>query len=284
MLAGSEGDPRRDHRGVGARAAAPRAPRSAGVRFARLRRGRRVRARDLASPVCTRPTAACSTRGEARLTMAGDGAHALLVLGFESTDHPVDERDGARARDLRRARRRAAEAAARRRRGRRRRRLAGARRSWARPTCATCSSRWGCSPRPSRRRSPGSASRRFHERVHAAGERGAARGVRRAGQRVLPLHARLPRRPGALLHGARARRAAARRSSSGARSSAAVSDAIIAAGRRRSPTTTRSGAITAPGMTASGPSPFAAALRGAKAAVDPAGRDEPRRADRWPRR
>ncbi|MEA2313338.1 MAG: alkyldihydroxyacetonephosphate synthase [Solirubrobacteraceae bacterium] len=28
--------------------------------------------------------------GEAQLTMAGDGSHALLVLGFESTDHPVD--------------------------------------------------------------------------------------------------------------------------------------------------------------------------------------------------
>jgi alkyldihydroxyacetonephosphate synthase len=28
---------------------------------------------------------------EARMTMAGDGAHALLVLGFESTDHPVQE-------------------------------------------------------------------------------------------------------------------------------------------------------------------------------------------------
>jgi alkyldihydroxyacetonephosphate synthase len=28
---------------------------------------------------------------EARITMAGDGSHALLVLGFESTDHPVDE-------------------------------------------------------------------------------------------------------------------------------------------------------------------------------------------------
>jgi alkyldihydroxyacetonephosphate synthase len=27
---------------------------------------------------------------EARMTMAGDGSHALLVLGFESTDHPVD--------------------------------------------------------------------------------------------------------------------------------------------------------------------------------------------------
>jgi alkyldihydroxyacetonephosphate synthase len=29
--------------------------------------------------------------GEAGLTMAGDGSHALLVLGFESADHPVQE-------------------------------------------------------------------------------------------------------------------------------------------------------------------------------------------------
>jgi alkyldihydroxyacetonephosphate synthase len=29
--------------------------------------------------------------GEAALTMAGDGSHALLVLGFESADHPMDE-------------------------------------------------------------------------------------------------------------------------------------------------------------------------------------------------
>jgi alkyldihydroxyacetonephosphate synthase len=35
--------------------------------------------------------------GEAGLTMAADGSHALLVLGFESTDHPVD---GAMARAL----------------------------------------------------------------------------------------------------------------------------------------------------------------------------------------
>jgi alkyldihydroxyacetonephosphate synthase len=37
--------------------------------------------------------------GEARLTLAGDGSHALLVLGFESTDHPVD-RAMARALEL----------------------------------------------------------------------------------------------------------------------------------------------------------------------------------------
>jgi alkyldihydroxyacetonephosphate synthase len=34
---------------------------------------------------------------EARITLAGDGSRALLVLGFESTDHPVD---GAMARAL----------------------------------------------------------------------------------------------------------------------------------------------------------------------------------------
>jgi alkyldihydroxyacetonephosphate synthase len=28
---------------------------------------------------------------EAAMTMAGDGGHALLVLGFESTDHPIDD-------------------------------------------------------------------------------------------------------------------------------------------------------------------------------------------------
>jgi alkyldihydroxyacetonephosphate synthase len=32
--------------------------------------------------------------GEAGLTMAGDGTHALLVLGFESVDHPVEEAMG----------------------------------------------------------------------------------------------------------------------------------------------------------------------------------------------
>ena len=43
--------------------------------------------------------------GEAELTLAGDGSHALLVLGFESTDHPVDAEPRPRPGDLRRARR-----------------------------------------------------------------------------------------------------------------------------------------------------------------------------------
>jgi alkyldihydroxyacetonephosphate synthase len=89
MLAGSEGSlgvitqawvrvqPRPQHR------------RSAGVRFASF----------LAAAECVRALSQSGLNpsncrlldpGEARLTMAGDGSHALLVLGFESTDHPVD--------------------------------------------------------------------------------------------------------------------------------------------------------------------------------------------------
>jgi alkyldihydroxyacetonephosphate synthase len=89
LLAGSEGtlgviteawvrvQPRPSHR------------RSTGVRFASF----------LAAADCVRSISQAGLHpsncrlldaGEARLTMAGDGSHALLVLGFESTDHPVD--------------------------------------------------------------------------------------------------------------------------------------------------------------------------------------------------
>ena len=104
---------------------------------------------------------------EAALTMAGDGTPALLVLGFESADHPVDARAGARAGDLRASTAASAERAERLGGG-------GAVGAWrervprARRTCATRSSRWACSRRRSRRRSRGSASPRFHERVTAA--------------------------------------------------------------------------------------------------------------------
>ena len=156
----------------------------------------------------------------------------------------------------------------------------GARRSSARPTCATCSSRWACSRRRSRRRSRGSASPRFHERVTAAGRAGAVRDACGEGGQV---HCRFthvypdgpavyftviaPARRGeevAAVGGDQARRCPTRSSPRAA----------------RSPTTTPSGATTARGMTASARTPFAAALRGAKAAVDPHGDHEPRRADR----
>jgi alkyldihydroxyacetonephosphate synthase len=89
LLAGSEGSlgvitsawvrvqPRPQHR------------RSAGVRFAGF----------LQAAECVRAISQAGLHpsncrlldpGEAALTMAGDGSHALLVLGFESPDHPVD--------------------------------------------------------------------------------------------------------------------------------------------------------------------------------------------------
>ena len=63
---------------------------SAGVRFESFMRGAEcVRAISQAGlhPANCRLLDA----GEAGLTMAGDGSHALLVLGFESADHPVQE-------------------------------------------------------------------------------------------------------------------------------------------------------------------------------------------------
>lgn len=90
MLAGSEGalgvitqawvrvQPRPSHRS------------SAGVRFASFLAGAecvRVISQSGLHPSNCRLLDA----GEAALTMAGDGSHALLVLGFESTDHPVEE-------------------------------------------------------------------------------------------------------------------------------------------------------------------------------------------------
>ncbi len=89
MLAGSEGtlgvitqawvrvQPRPTHR------------RSAGVRFpAFLQAAECVRA--LAQSGLHPSNCRLLDAGEAALTMAGDGSHALLVLGFESTDHGVE--------------------------------------------------------------------------------------------------------------------------------------------------------------------------------------------------
>ena len=90
MLAGSEGtlgviteawvrvQPRPSHR------------RSTGIAFANFAEGadcvRAISQSELNPANCRLIDAR-----EARLTMAGDGEHALLVLGFESTDHGVDD-------------------------------------------------------------------------------------------------------------------------------------------------------------------------------------------------
>ncbi len=89
LLAGSEGilgvitsawvrvQPRPSHRA------------SAGVRFETFLRGAEC-VRELAQSGLHPSNCRLLDAAEAGLTMAGDGSHALLVLGFESTDHPVD--------------------------------------------------------------------------------------------------------------------------------------------------------------------------------------------------
>jgi alkyldihydroxyacetonephosphate synthase len=88
MLAGSEGalgvitqawvrvQPRPSHRS------------SAGVRFANFLTGAEC-VRAISQSGLHPSNCRLLDAGEAGLTMAGDGSHALLVLGFESADHPV---------------------------------------------------------------------------------------------------------------------------------------------------------------------------------------------------
>ena len=89
MLAGSEGtlgviteawmrvQPRPEHRG------------SAGVRFASFLAGAEC-VRELSQSGLQPANCRLIDAREAAMTMAGDGSQALFVLGFESTDHPVD--------------------------------------------------------------------------------------------------------------------------------------------------------------------------------------------------
>jgi alkyldihydroxyacetonephosphate synthase len=89
MLAGSEGtlgiiteawmrvQPRPAHK------------RSAGVRFPTFTAGAEC-VRAISQSGLNPSNCRLLDAGEARLTSADDGSHAVLVLGFESTDHPVD--------------------------------------------------------------------------------------------------------------------------------------------------------------------------------------------------
>ncbi len=89
MLAGSEGilgviteawvrvQPRPTHR------------RSAGVGFADFATGAEC-VRELSQSGLNPANCRLIDKREAKMTMTGDGASALLVMGFESTDHPVD--------------------------------------------------------------------------------------------------------------------------------------------------------------------------------------------------
>ena len=232
------GDPRRDHRGLGAGpgAAARQALVRGRVRLLRAPAPRR--SASSRSPGSTRPTAACSTRRSRRSRTPGPPGKALLVLGFESAHHPVDgpmeialeaarDHGGEPGEVTRRRRReprpeRAREPAGQGGRGRSRRRLAP--RLPRRPLPARHVRRLRRPQRHLRDRDhlgplPGASTRGHGDRP--AGDR---RGLRRRPGRpglapaVLPLHARLPGRPGALLHGPLPRARAAARSSSGTRS------------------------------------------------------------------
>jgi alkyldihydroxyacetonephosphate synthase len=66
---------------------------SAGVRFERFLDGAEA-VRALGQSGLDPANCRLIDAGEARMTLAGDGSHAVLVLGFESTDHPVNEAMG----------------------------------------------------------------------------------------------------------------------------------------------------------------------------------------------
>ena len=116
-----------------------------------------------------RPTAACWTRWRRRRPARATAADAVLVLGFESADHPVDA-DLARWR-WRRARSTAAARTTRR--GAPGRRgtptSAGGRRSSGCPTCGTCCAPGRAVATPSRRPSPGTGSPGCWREVHGGG-------------------------------------------------------------------------------------------------------------------
>ena len=249
----------------------------AGLGVGALRRLRRRRRRPPArspSPGCTRRTAGCSTRPRRSSTPASATGGGVLVLGFESADHPVDDRLD-RAVELcrdhggtlpepprvdgrqRRPRRRDAAATW---------RVAFLRMPYQRDALA----RHGHDRRDVRDRLHLGPLRRPARRGAPRRPPTRSREVCGGGRRHLPVHPRLPRRPGAVLRRLRRRAAGAAASRSGTRS------------RRPCPTrcSPHGGTIThhhavgrdhRPWYDRQRPDPFAAALARGQAALDPAG-------------
>ena len=203
------GDPRRDHRGLGAGAAAPRAQALLRGRVRRLPRRRRGGARDLAvraSPRQLPPARRARGRDDRRRQRR---ARRCSCSASSRPHHPVDHRMDLALEIAREHGGEPGEVRGKARRAARTRSAPGAAPSSARPTCATPSSPAACSATPSRPRSPGTASRTSTRRRWRRRERkvaevcGRARRWRGRAAGQLPLHPRLPRRPGALLHGPR---------------------------------------------------------------------------------
>ena len=267
---GLRGDARRDHPGVGARAAATaqRAPRACASRASpRARTVRAISQSGLHPSNCRLLDAgeAASRGAGGRLTRAararlrvdrssGRGVRwrersrsAPSTAGGVAPSSAGEDGGAAAAR----ARRRGGEA------------------FLAPPTCATCSSRRACSPRPSRPRSPGSASPAFHAAGRGRRRAGGARARAAAGRVFCRFTHVYPDGPAPYFTViAPARRG--RRDRAVGRDQARGADAIIARGG----TITHHHAVGRdhrPWYDRQRPEPFAQALRGAKAAVDPAG-------------
>ena len=90
------GDPRRHHRGVGARAAAPAHRAGRTVRFAPFLARAPTRSARSSRRACARQLPADRRAGGRGPTGAGDGSTRVLVLGFESTDHDRSRHELAR--------------------------------------------------------------------------------------------------------------------------------------------------------------------------------------------
>ena len=238
------GDPRRHHRGVGARAAAPVAPGRArgALRLASWPAPRRCA--PSSRPACGPPTAGSSTRWRPRRPARATASAPCSCSASSPPTIPSSTSSRARSSS---AARTAASPTSRGRRARRRRRVARGLPAHALPARHA--------------RAPRGPLRHLRDRHHVGaparlprgGRRRDARGAGRALPRDLPPDPRLPRRPGALLH--RARAGAPRRR---ARAVAGDEERRLRRdprrGRHHHPPPRRRAATTAAGTTPSAPS------------------------------
>ena len=192
------GHARRHHAGLDAAAGRGRNSAPADRCASRSSSPPRARCAPSRKPGSIRRTAASSIRAEAYNTGAGDGSVAIMVLAFESADHPLDawmkraleccaDHGGApeagKAGDAHR------EGAA----------GIVAQRLHPHALCARVPDAGRpSSTTPSRPRSPGTGSKAFHDKVKAATERAIHEATGRQGRGDLPLHPCLSRRAGAV--------------------------------------------------------------------------------------
>ena len=250
----------------------PRWQATASRRLRRLRRRGRGHARDRAVRSAPRELpAARPGRGVPQRRDVGDGG-GLLVLAFESADHPVDPWLDRALEIAARPRRRAARRAVTRRAGepaRTTRRRPGASSFLRMPYLRDEAARHGMVVETFETACTWDRFEAAHAAITTAAAGGDGARLRRRGG-DLPLHPRLPGRAGALLRDLRAGsvgqhgRPVGRDQGGGLRGDRRARAA-------RSPTTMRSGATTGGGTTGSGPTSSPTALAAAQRRLDPAG-------------